>query len=775
MRSNSFIDKIIHNPIIQTLVIFISGGWIILEITEYFIGNFGLNENARNILVIILLFVLPVALFLTWYINRKGTAPVEEDNLKQTVKSQTPAKRRTLFTNPWFTIPGIILFILMGLAVTRTIHHKIKVKQARTEWLPEAGKLALLKKAEKYIPDDPEFIKLEEILVTRITILSDPAGAEVHIKNYSEVDAAWGLLGPTPIDAMEMPAQSFYRFLMVKPGYDTVEAVLSTISDTLHVRLHKKGTIPEDMVYVPGFGEESGSDFKAEKHAFYIDKYEVTNKQFKVFKDSQGYQRPEYWEHEFINNGERYSRESAMGLFVDKSGRPGPSTWIAGDFPDGQANYPVNGISWFEAAAYAKFIGKELPTNKHWESAAGFDYWEFWYGFGHKLIPLSNFKNEGPEPVGLNRGLTLYGTLDLAGNVREWCWNKTAAGRLIRGGAWNDVSYMFGNEGQLSVFDRSAKNGFRCVLYGDREKIPQEAFDPLELVTARNYTEEKPVNDDIFAIYRQQFAYDELVLNSNLELRDDSPEEWVMEKFSFDAAYENERMIAYLFLPKNAKPPYQTMIFFPGSYAVSNNPFPDRWFFSFCEFLVKNGIAVVMPIYKSTYERRGEMPNKNHMPNESHLYTAYLIKWLKDFSRTIDYMETRTDFDMDKIGLYTHSWGGLIGAYILVIGAYILAVEERVSLCVHVLGGFDYFGKGLPEADIFNYLPRNKVPVLMLNGKYDMRFPLESEVIPYFDLLGTPAEDKELKVYESDHWIPKTEMIRETLNWLEKYFGPVIK
>jgi len=98
-----------------------------------------------------------------------------------------------------------------------------------------------------------------------------------------------------------------------------------------------------------------------------------------------------------------------------------------------------------------------------------------------------------------------------------------------------------------------------------------------------------------------------------------------------------------------------------------------------------------------------------------------------------------------------------------------------VSLCVHVLGGFDYFGKGLPEADIFNYLPRNKVPVLMLNGKYDMRFPLESEVIPYFDLLGTPAEDKELKVYESDHWIPKTEMIRETLNWLEKYFGPVIK
>jgi len=776
MKQKTLIEKLISNPIIQTLVVYVSGSWIILEMTDYFIDHYDLVERTRDILLIILLCGLPVALFLAWHIRKRGSATVDAAMEKDAAGLIAYKGWRKVLKNPWFTLPSILIVLLAGFALIRSIHQKAKMQWARDELLPEIENLinlvneeeayTSLLKAEKYIPDDPEFIKLKEQVAINITILSEPGGAEIYIKRYSEINQPWSSLGSTPIDNIEMPRSCYFQYLMVKPGYDSVLAVLSTMRDTLFVKLFETGTIPEGMVYVPGYGKSVGFDIFQGKNNFFIDKYEVTNKQFKNFIESGGYHKPEYWDHEFIDNGKKLSWEASMKLFVDKSGRPGPSTWEAGDYPDGQANYPVRGISWFEAAAFAKFAGKELPTVDHWESSAGFNYMEFWYGFGHKLIPLSNFNNKGPDAVGFNKGLNLYGTYDLAGNVREWCWNKTVDGRMILGGAWNDVTYMYGNWSQLSPFDRSTKNGFRCVIYQDPSKIPTEAFEPIEIEEKRNYAEEIPVSDDIFEIYRQQFLYDDLALNASLELRDESPEDWIMEKFSFDAAYENERMIAYLFLPKNAEPPYQTMIFFPGSYAVSNSSFPDKFFQYFCDFLMKNGIATVMPIYKSTYERRGTMPRNNHSTNDSHLYTEYLIKWIKDLSRTIDYLETRPDFDAGKIGLYTHSWGG-------VIGAIIPAVEERVRLCVHVLGGFS--GKALPEADQINYLPRVKVPVLMLNGRYDMTFQFESEVKPYFDFLGTPEKDKVLKVYESDHWVPKNEMIRETLGWLEKYFGPVNK
>jgi excinuclease UvrABC nuclease subunit len=61
----------------------------------------------------------------------------------------------------------------------------------------------------------------------------------------------------------------------------------------------------------------------------------------------------------------------------------------------------------------------------------------------------------------------------------------------------------------------------------------------------------------------------------------------------------------------------------------------------------------------------------------------------------------------------------------------------------------------------------------MLNGKYDVFFPLEANVRPAFNLLGTPEKDKKLIVYDSDHFVPKKELIRESLDWLDRYFGPV--
>ena len=95
---------------------------------------------------------------------------------------------------------------------------------------------------------------------------------------------------------------------------------------------------------------------------FFIDRFEVTNRQYQVFVDNGGYTTRDYWKQRFVRDGHGLSWSQAMDLFRDATGRPGPSTWEGGHYPEGKADYPVSGVSWFEAAAYAEFVGKSLPV-----------------------------------------------------------------------------------------------------------------------------------------------------------------------------------------------------------------------------------------------------------------------------------------------------------------------------------------------------------------------------------------------------------------------------
>jgi predicted esterase len=428
----------------------------------------------------------------------------------------------------------------------------------------------------------------------------------------------------------------------------------------------------------------------------------------------------------------------------------------------------VTGISWYEAAAYAEFAGKDLPTIRHWRMATGIDIGVLnHYTFHSYLIPLSNFGGEGPSPGGRYQGVTTFGAYDMAGNVREWCWNETQKGRCTRGGAWNDVIYMFTNVSQASPFDRSPKNGFRCVRYIDA--VPDEAFELYEPQEVRDLYGETPVSDAVFEVYKDQFSYDQTRLNARIEMRDESSEDWIKERITFDAVYGGERIIANLFLPKNAVPPFQTVIYFPGSDAElkssSQNVEKDYGFVQNLEAIVKNGRAVLYPVYKGTYERRDIDPGASDFGTDTHQYTEFLINVVKDFRRSVDYLETRADIDKEKLAYCGFSWGGNLGNVIP-------AVEGRLMASVLIVGGLPYW-KSRSEADEINYVTRVKTPTLMLNGKYDFTFPLETTVRPMYDLLGTPNEHKELKLYETDHFIPRNEITKETLIWLDRYLGPV--
>jgi len=684
---------------------------------------------------------------------------------------------------PRVVIPAVCSVLIFALASVWFFDRQAKIRWAREEVLPELERLVgenwrdfiepykLAEKVEKYIPKDPKLNELFSKCSLNINIKTEPPGADIYMKEYKAPESEWNYLGVSPLKNIRLPF-GILRWKIEKEGYETVLAASSTWdvgknpSYDLERVLDEKGSIPEGMVRVRGAETNVGK-----LDDFYIDKYEVTNKQYKEFVESGGYNNREYWKHEFVKDGKILTWEEAIAEFVDQTGRPGPSTWQAGDFLKGQDNHPVSGISWYEAAAFAEFAGKTLPTTYHWDIARGkYTPMIQWPQLGGYAIfaPFSNFQSNGTVPVGSLPGITSYGAFDMAGNVREWCWNQTHKGRLISGSAWSDHPKLFGTWSQSPAFDRSSKNGFRCVLYPDPEDIPEAAFQLAEFGEEIDFNKEKPVPDSIFQVYKEQFSYDKTNLNAEVEWRDESHDEWIHEKITLDATYGRERIIAHLILPKNISPPYQIVIYYPGAEPLtqeSSNDIGSLFEFEvFLSFIVKNGRAILFPVYQGTFERRVDELTPIVMGAKTHQYTEYLTQAVKDFRRCVDYLETRQDIDSNKLAFYGMCWGACMGTIIP-------AVEERLAANVLLSGGLH--GDARPEAAQINYVSRVKIPTLMLNGEYDTIFPSDTSTMPMFDLLGTPDEHKELKMFKTDHIPPRNEFIKETLAWLDKYLGPV--
>jgi len=667
---------------------------------------------------------------------------------------------------------------------------------ARQEALPEIERLIdanwrdfsdpyeLAVEAEKHIPNDERLADLFAECSFDVAVTTEPPGADVFVKNYATPEAEWQPIGVTPLDGVRLPI-GVLRWKFEMEGYEAATAVASTWAlnpggDLLepghvHRTLDEAGAGPPDMVRVAGAETDAGT-----LPDFYVDRYEVTNRQFKEFVDSGGYRSPDYWTHEFTDGETLLDRDEAMARFVDRTERPGPATWEGGSYPEGQADHPVTGISWYEAAAYAEFAGKVLPTSHHWGLARGEGEWIIQFpqlgGFAI-FAPFSNFAGRGSIEVGSLPGVTPFGAYDMAGNVREWCSNHTGTGAIVRGGGWRGVVYMFGALNQIPRMDRSPQNGVRCAHYPGPQPIPETALAEIDLRLTRSLNEVAPVPDEVFAIYKERFAYDRIDLDARVESNHDDREHWTRETISFNTAYGDERMLAHLFLPRSAAPPYQTVVYFPGSGSLlesSSAQIDDYWEVPiFVSHLMKNGRAVLYPVYKGTFERQDMSLWSIHEGHGTHSFTEYLVQLVKDIRRSVDYLETREDIDMERLAFYGMSWGGLLGSIAP-------AVEDRFQVSVLLSGGVKVHRESgdtgvlfRPEAHPTNYLPRVTLPTLMINGRYDTLMPLDQSIQPLFDLLGTPEEDKQLLLYDSDHIPPRTEFIKETLAWLDRYLGPV--
>ena len=712
----------------------------------------------------------------------QSVTELEEDLIK-CINGKSQSDNKEIVNNllkslksPRIFISAMVVIIIISLIVLWSIHQSKRITWARNNALPEITKCIefgdyiaafnLAEEAEQYIPDDPLLQNQWSKMSQNINIDTEPSHAEVYYTPYMDIEIDWKYLGLTPIDSIRIPDVMF-RWKLEKKGYQTVLVAAPASRGEIRMKLYQEGTAPKDMVLVMGGKSElriSGLDHLNPIHLadFYIDKFEVTNKQFKVWVDKGGYKRQEFWKNEFVKGGKILTWQEAMAEFVDATGRTGPATWEVGNYPEGQENYPVSGVSWYEASAYAEFVAKELPTIYHWGYAAGIDASE-------NIIPLSNFGDGGLIPVGKNHGLGYYGTYDMAGNVREWCFNKTSEKHYILGGAWSDPSYTFFHADIRSPFDRSPANGFRCVKYVALDVSIDSTKQAIQSSPIRDYTKEKPVPEEIYNAYVSLYSYEKANLNIKVEFSDSTHKHWTKEKIYFDAPYGNERMFVYLFLPKVSSPPFQTVILFPGTRAIlmrSSANGDNLNSFDAVDFVIKSGRAALCPVYKSTYERRDGFdpydPNTTAISEREHI-----IMWQKDLARSIDFLESRTDIDIDKLCFVGSSWGS-------VLGPVFIALDKRFKVCIFRLGGFptrDVF----PGNDPINFAPHVKIPVLMINGKFDYIFPYETSQIPMYQFLGTPEAHKRLVLFDVAHTIPRPrhKMMEEVLNWLDRYLGPV--
>jgi dienelactone hydrolase len=346
--------------------------------------------------------------------------------------------------------------------------------------------------------------------------------------------------------------------------------------------------------------------------------------------------------------------------------------------------------------------------------------------------------------------------------VREWTANVVDNDlRFILGGSWKSPLYLSTSPEALSPYDRAEGNGFRCVR--NLGAVPEGAVAPFHSVS-RDFATYKPASDEVFKAYELLYAYPKSPLNAKVEGVVRETADWREEKVSFDAAYNGERMAAHLFLPKRVRAPYQTVLFFPSARVFllppDSNELGDVQFF---DYILQSGRAVMYPVYQDTYERRV----KYRVPGGSESFQL-TTEWYKDAARSLDYLATRGDIDSSRLAYLGVSMGSADGVIITAL------LQDRLRAAIFLDGGY-FLLKPAPGTDQADFAPRMKKPVLMVNGRYDYTFPVETAQDPMFRMLGTPAVDKKHVVLDTPHDVTEQrgELVKVVLDWLDRYLGRV--
>ena len=744
---DTIFEKLKQSKVFKVLSGYAIAAFVTVQVASLVSDSFGLEEEFMQNIIIVFLVILPFIALVAWAASSKyGT----------------------------FKILGISLFLLFtGYGTGSYIWVNSYMLPQVKDYLSEDDNVSAWLTSSKINSFAPFFSSISndsDDISALAEIKTQQDGVSISWRAYASNDE-WRLIGRSPIQPLRLP-RGILQFKLEKEGYETSYFSSSNPSLKLYnspvefgwslepINIQPQGSIPPGMTYIQGGNfipalTGAGVD-PVYLHPFYIDKFEVTNKDFKGFMDAGGYSNSQYWvEMDFIKDGVSLSFEQAQEIMIDSTGMTGPAGWEVGTYLQGTENKPVTGISWYEALAYARYKGNILPPMYHWAKAA-FPPDEIISPISPKLLKTSNFSREKIEDIGQGEGA--YGTFDMAGNAKEWVWNIFGGRGLTLGGAFDEPTYLASQTSPQPRMDRSLKNGFRTArLINPRDLNP--FGDPIETQAPKDLSFYKPMSDEVFKVYSRSFEVDSSKPKSKVIYVDDSHPIWIKERISIEVGYNEEMMDMLIFKPKNSFGPSSPVVIHPGSNYYSTPPEIDDinpGEFSL-DFLIKSGKTLVWPAWKGSLNR---MPATRSGGDRMRDFRNLYIAWVGDTNKTLDYLETRNDIDTDNIFYLGMSYGALFNTHTLLF-------ENRYKGAILYVGGV--FPTYPPLVDGINHMPRINTPFLMLNGEQDYLVP-KSAAMYFYQSTGTPEKDKKIVFYDSGHWpLPRNQMIKETLDFIKKY------
>jgi len=727
--------------------------------------------------------------------HASASAPAAADSVPHAVTAGpsivSPGRRRS-FRTVGAAVAVLAILAAAGWFAWRTANLRwARAQIAQVSSLADARRTAeafdLALSVQRYLPNDPTIAGLLPAIADTISVTTEPAGASIYLKRFAVggTPAPRQLVGTSPVTNARI-ARAQYVLSIEKEGFAPTERTVAGVP--VHVealtimpppiritqQLMPIDKVPPRMVFVPGgdyrlVSWSRPTDRRVSLAGFVIDKYEVSNREFKEFISAGGYLKQQFWTHPFMKDGRPIPFDEGIRTLVDRTGLPGPRTWSNQTFPDGKADHPVTDITWYEASAYAAFRGKQLPTIFQWEKAARNGFvapggvrtmpWGLFYP-GDPLDGRANF-GAGTQPVeSAEFGMSPFGVYNAAGNVAEWTLNDSPDGFLATGGAWGDPLYTFAQFGGRPGFFSSDKLGFRCARYAAATATDQSG---VRIELAHEVPEHTAPTPQQFAKLAAAYDYAKTPLDARVDETVDTPE-WKREKISFKGA-NGTRAIAYLYLPHHTPRPLHVIHYLPagdvdGGFRSLPASMDDR-----LAPFVRAGRAAFGVVLEG-YMERLRPPGFVRPDVSTAEFLDIVVNRVTDLRRGLDYIESRPDLDRTRIVAYAPSAGAVLG----VIAS---AIEARYRALFFVGAGISpSSGRINPAANPANFTPFIRSPKLVIQGRYDEDTPVRTHMEPFFKLLTPP---KQAVFYDGGH-VPSIELVMNaTRDWLDKHLGPVAR